>query len=306
MSDIEHLIFHLPLSEKVRTDVQQVYQLIAEAESHAHNAPIEQIHFHEVGTMDAVMDIVGVCMLIDEIAPEKILASPVHVGSGQVRCSHGILPVPAPATAYILQGVPMYGGAIKGELCTPTGAALLKHFVQEFGSMPIIKIAKIGYGMGKKNFEAANCVRAFLGEVETKAGEIIELICNLDDMSDEAIGFAQEILFENGALDVYTTPIGMKKSRPGTMFTCMCRLSQRDEMIALMFRHTSTLGVRVNTYQRYMLDRREETVDTEFGPVRVKKSSGFGSEKAKFEYEDLAKIARTNDLSLDEVKKRIK
>jgi len=306
MGEIEHLIFHLPISEKVRTNALQVYQLIAEAESHAHNAPIEQIHFHEVGTMDAVLDIVGVCMLIDELAPEKILASPIHVGSGQVRCSHGILPVPAPATAYILQGVPMFGGAVKGELCTPTGAALLKHFVSEFGSMPIIKIAKIGYGMGNKNFEAANCVRAFLGEVESKSGEIIELICNLDDMSAEAIGFAQEILFENGALDVYTTPIGMKKSRPGTMFTCMCRLTQQDEMIALMFKHTSTLGIRVNTYQRFMLDRREEIIDTEFGPILVKKSSGFGSEKAKFEYEDLAKIARTNDLSLDELKKRIK
>lgn len=306
MSDIEHLIAHLPISEKVRNDALQVYNLIAEAESHAHNAPIEQIHFHEVGTMDAVMDIVGVCMLIEELAPEKILASAIHVGSGQVHCSHGILPVPAPATAYILQGVPMYGGAVKGELCTPTGAALLKHFVSEFGAMPIIKIEKIGYGMGKKNFEAANCVRAFLGEVEATSGDIIELICNLDDMSAEAIGFAQEVLFENGAFDVYTTPIGMKKSRPGTMFTCMCRLTQRDEMIKLLFKHTSTLGIRVNTYQRYMLERHEETVDTEFGSIRVKRSSGYGVEKAKFEYEDLAKIARTNHLSLDELKNRIK
>lgn len=306
MSEIEHLIHHLPVSKKVNDHALQVYQLIAEAESHAHNAPIEQIHFHEVGTMDAVMDIVGVCMLMEELAPEKILASPIHVGSGQVRCSHGILPVPAPATAYILQGIPMYGGAIRGELCTPTGAALLKHFVQEFGSMPVIEVEKIGYGMGKKDFEAANCVRAFLGEVETNTSEIIELSCNLDDITGEAIGFAMETLFENGALEVYTTSIGMKKSRPGIMLTCMCKVNRKEDMIKLMFQHTSTLGIRVNTYQRYTLQRTEMNLDTEFGTVRVKQSSGYGVEKAKVEYEDLAKIARENNLSLDKLTKLIK
>ena len=306
MSEIEHLIHHLPVSEKVRDHALQVYQLIAKAESHAHNAPIEQIHFHEVGTMDAVMDIVGVCMLMEELAPEKILASPIHVGSGQVRCAHGILPVPTPATAYILQGIPMYGGAIRGELCTPTGAALLKHFVQEFGSMPVIEVAKIGYGMGKKDFEAANCVRAFLGKVETSTSDIIELSCNLDDMTGEAIGFAMETLFENGALDVYTTSIGMKKSRPGIMLTCMCKVNRKEDMIKLMFQHTSTLGIRVNTYQRYTLQRTEMNLDTEFGTVRVKQSSGYGVEKVKVEYEDLAKIARENNLSLDKLTKLIK
>lgn len=165
MADIEHIVMHhLDIPENVKHDIMAVYSEIAEAESVAHGKPIGEIHFHEVGTMDAVADITAVCLLIDMIKPEKIIASPVHVGSGTVRCAHGILPVPAPATAYILRGVPIYGGKIKSELCTPTGAALLKHFVSSFGDMPIISLEKIGYGMGYKDFPQANCVRAFLGE----------------------------------------------------------------------------------------------------------------------------------------------
>ncbi len=167
MADIEHVVRdHLDIPENVKNDVMAVYGLIANAESVAHGKPIDQIHFHEVGTMDAVADITAVCLLIDMIKPEKIVASPVYVGSGTVRCAHGTLPVPAPATAYILRGVPIYGGKIKSELCTPTGAALLKHFASSFGDMPVIKVEKIGYGMGYKDFEQANCVRIFLGETD--------------------------------------------------------------------------------------------------------------------------------------------
>ncbi len=167
MADIEHVVRdHLDIPENVKNDVMAVYSLIANAESVAHGKPIDQIHFHEVGTMDAVADVTAVCLLIDMIKPEKIVASPVHVGSGTVRCAHGTLPVPAPATAYILRGVPIYGGKIKSELCTPTGAALLKHFASSFGDMPVIKVEKIGYGMGYKDFEQANCVRIFLGETD--------------------------------------------------------------------------------------------------------------------------------------------
>lgn len=164
MHEIEHIISHLDLPETVREDVLAVYGLIAEAESHAHGRPVSEIHFHEVGTMDAIADVTAVCLLMHELSPQRIAASPVHVGAGQVRCAHGILPVPAPATAYILRDVPIYGGAVRGELCTPTGAALLKHFVSEFTGMPVMKVHKIGYGMGTKDFEAANCVRAMWGE----------------------------------------------------------------------------------------------------------------------------------------------
>lgn len=165
LHDIEHIIRgHLSLPENVKNDVMAVYELITEAESHVHGVPVSEIHFHEVGTMDAVADITAVCMLIDRLAPDAVVVSPVHVGFGQVKCAHGILPVPTPATAYILRNVPIYGGNIRGELCTPTGAALLKHFATRFGSMPIMKVQAIGYGMGKKDFEAANCVRAMIGE----------------------------------------------------------------------------------------------------------------------------------------------
>ena len=186
LHDIEHIIRgHLSLPEKVQNDVMAVYRLIAEAESHVHGVPVTEIHFHEVGTMDAIADITAVCMLIDRLSPDEIVVSPVHVGSGQVKCAHGILPVPAPATAHILKDVTIYGGSIRGELCTPTGAALLKHFAARFDSMPVMKTQAIGYGMGKKNFEEVNCVRAMLGEAISTGDEIYELSCNVDDMTGE-------------------------------------------------------------------------------------------------------------------------
>lgn len=166
MHEIEEIVAGLNIPKKVQQDVLAVYGLIAEAESHAHGRPVTEIHFHEVGTMDAIADVTAVCLLMAELAPEQVLASAVHVGSGQVRCAHGILPVPAPATAYILRDVPIYGGRVRGELCTPTGAAILKHFASDFGAMPVMRVHAIGYGMGKKDFEAANCVRALLGDTE--------------------------------------------------------------------------------------------------------------------------------------------
>ena len=178
---------------------------------------VSEIHFHEVGMLDAIADITAVCLLMERLSPDRVVSSSVHVGSGHVHCMHGIVPVPAPATAYILSDVPVYGGEIAGELCTPTGAALLKYFVSEFGHMPLIKIKKIGYGMGKKDYKIANCVRAMLGESDGAGDEIIELFCNIDDISSDKIGYAMDMLFEAGALDVYTSAINMKKSRPAVM-----------------------------------------------------------------------------------------
>ncbi|MDR0498115.1 MAG: nickel pincer cofactor biosynthesis protein LarC [Holophagales bacterium] len=301
LHDIKHLIGHLNVSDRVKQDSLAIYNLIAEAESHAHGVPVTEIHFHEVGNMDAVADIVGVCMLMESLAPERVLASPVHVGSGQVRCSHGVLPVPAPATAHILRGVPIYGGAINGELCTPTGAAILKHFVSKFGAMPVLTISKTGYGMGRKNFESANCVRAFIGQTNENTDEVTELTCSLDDMTPEAVAFVQELLFDEGALDVYTMPIGMKKGRIGIMFTCMCENEQKDKMLSLIFKHTTTLGIRENISRRYTLHREQQELQTKYGTVRVKSASGYGITKSKPEYEDIAKIARKNELSLPDV-----
>lgn len=164
LHDIEHIINCIQISDKVRNDIMAVYRLIANAESNVHGVPVSKIHFHEVGHLDAIADITAVCFLISKLSPEKVIVSPVHVGSGKVCCTHGILPVPSPATAHILQGCPIYGGKIKGELCTPTGAALLKYFSDNFGNMPMMNVSSIGYGMGTKDFEAVNCVRAMLGE----------------------------------------------------------------------------------------------------------------------------------------------
>ena len=305
MAGIASIIDGLDIPAPVKEDMKAVYALIAEAESHAHGMPVDQIHFHEVGTMDAVADIAGVCLLFHELGADQIIASPVHVGSGHVHCAHGILPVPAPATAHILQGIPVYSTQVQGELCTPTGAALLKHFVKEFREMPVMTTSKIGYGMGKKDFERANCVRAFLGDTAETGDEIAELSCNLDDMTAEAIGFAEEALFEAGALEVYTIPVGMKKSRPGILLTCMCRREDEEKMVELLFRHTTTLGVREHISRRFTLKRREETVETAYGPVRKKISQGHGVTRAKLEYEDLAAIAKKAGRPLEEIRKEI-
>ena len=305
LHEIEHLLSHLDLPQTVRDDALAVYHRIAEAESKVHGRPVDQIHFHEVGTLDALADVVGVCLLMHLLAPEKVYASSVHVGCGQVKCAHGILPVPAPATALLLSGVPIYGGAIQGELCTPTGAALLTHFVTKFGELPAMWLLKSGYGMGTKDFPAANCVRAMLGEQDAPTEEILELSCNLDDCTGEAIGFAMERLLDAGALDVYWTSVGMKKNRPGILLTCMCRPLDREKMVELLFRHTTTLGVRESAFRRYTLSRESKTIQTPDGDIRVKVSTGYGVTREKPEFEDLAKIARKTGKSFSELQKSI-
>ena len=299
MADIENIINTLKIPDSVKTDIIEVYKLIAEAESNAHGKPVTDIHFHEVGTMDAVADITAVCLLLNKIGAQKIYASPVNVGSGHVHCAHGILPVPAPATAFILKDVPVYSGHITGELCTPTGAALLKHFVTSFGNMPQIKMQALGYGMGKKDFEAANCVRAIMGETDDSLEQVIEFTCNLDDISAERIAFAMEQLFATGAIEVYTVPVTMKKSRPGNLLCVMCMQSNKEKILETIFKHTTTLGIRENISNRYFLDRHIETVKTEFGEVRVKCARGYGVTRRKYEYEDLARIARDTGMSID-------
>ncbi len=300
MHKIEHRVSHLDLPETVRRDVLAVYGLIAQAESHAHGVPVSEIHFHEVGTMDALADITAVCLLMHKLRPERVVASPVHVGSGQVKCAHGILPVPAPATAYILRDVPIYGGEIRGELCTPTGAALLKHFVHEFSAMPPMRVRKIGYGMGKKDFPAANCVRCLLGDSGEHGECIFELQCNLDDMTGEEIGFAMDELLAGGALEVFTSAVGTKKNRPAVLLTVLCRPEDKQRVTELIFRHTTTLGVREIKKRRTVLQRSFTQVQTPFGEIRRKISAGHGVRREKYEFDDLARIAREKQISLRE------
>lgn len=306
MDGIRHIVCdHLNISENVKKSVMDIYGIIAQAESEVHGKPVTDIHFHEVGSKDAVADVTAVCLLMEELNVEKVYASPVHVGSGTVKCAHGILPVPAPATANILKGIPVYGGSVSGELCTPTGAALLKYFVSEFREMPLMRIEKIGYGMGKKDFERANCVRVSLGETPSKKDDVLELSFNLDDMTAEKIGFAMERFFEAGALDVYTVPVGMKKQRPGTLMRLLCKEADAEKMVREIFHHTTTNGIRQARLERYVLNRRMETIETEWGPVRNKIVSGYGTERSKLEYNDVSRIARETGMSIQEVEEKI-
>lgn len=301
LGDIETMVASMPIPTMVKLDVLAVYQLIAQAESRVHGVPMKNIHFHEVGTLDALADITAVCLLMYQLKPDQVLASPVHVGSGSVRCAHGVLPVPAPATAELLRDIPIYGGEIAGELCTPTGAALLKHFVTKFSDMPPMRVQAMGYGMGKKDFQRANCVRILLGETEEKPERILSLQCNVDDMTGEAVGFALENLLELGALDAFTVPIGMKKSRPGILLSVLCWESDREKLVEALFRHTTTLGVREAVCDRHTLHREVQTVDTPFGKIHKKVSTGYGVHREKYEYEDLVAIARQRQMSLEEI-----
>ena len=298
LSDVEAVLDRLPLEPSVHRDVMEVYHAIAEAEAKVHGRPVSEVHFHEVGALDAIADVTAVCLLLHELKPDRICASPIHVGSGTVKCAHGILPVPAPATALLLEGLPIYSGTIRGELCTPTGAALLRHFVHSFGPLPAMRLEKLGNGLGTKEFEQANCLRAFLGESEDGSDRVLELSCNLDDMTGEEIAFACERLLEAGALDVWTQAIQMKKGRPGVLLGVLCAPDKREALLRCLFLHTSTLGVREAEKRRAVLDREEFTLNSPAGPVRQKRVSGYGTRREKTEFEDLKRIALARGLSL--------
>lgn len=311
MHEIGHIVEALDLDSAIKTDVMAVFNLVAEAECSVHGAQVEQIHFHELGTMDAIADIVAVCSLMHQLAPERVVASAVHVGSGMVDCAHGTLPVPAPATEYLLKGIPSYGGAVIGELCTPTGAALLKYYVDEFGKRPTMSVERIGYGMGTKDFGPLNAVRALLGELAqapavTPSGDtnVIELSCNLDDMSAEDIAFAADVLREAGAHEVFTSPITMKKGRLGTLLVVLCEPELREQMVELIFKHTTTIGMRETLCARYVMRREMGEHTCTLGTARYKASEGYGSSRTKYEFDDLARIARERGLSLAEVRAR--
>ena len=299
---IADLIGSLPLPETVKEQARAVYDAIAQAEAKAHGCPVGDVHYHEVGALDAVADVTGVCYALSLLRPDRIVVSPIHVGSGTVRCAHGVMPVPAPATANLLAGVPVYGGAVQGELCTPTGAALLAHFADSFGPMPAMTVQAVGVGIGTKTFEQANCVRAFLGETaEAGNGEIVELVCNLDDMTPEALAFACQRLLDAGALDVYTTPGTMKKGRAGQVLTVLCAAAREGEMAQHVLAETTTNGLRARRCGKYFLTPGSQTVQTPWGQVRVKTAEGFGVAHKKPEFEDVAALARAQGVSYETV-----
>lgn len=349
LGDIYGIIEKLKLPEEEKEDIRNIYRSIAEAEAKVHGRTVEEIHFHEVGTADAVADITGCVMLMHELGVERVAVSPINTGFGQVRCAHGILPVPAPAAAVLLEGMPCYSGNTEGELCTPTGAALLRYFVSRYGDpfgestggqMPLMRIEKTGYGMGKKDFAAANCLRAVWGLSEREEPgsrqQAVELNCNLDDMTPEELGYAQEVLLREGALEVFTTAVGMKKSRMGILLTVLCKPEEKEKFIRLLFKHTSTIGIREHLCERSVLNRTERTEVLAGGAeawtsgsgtlvsgasepgtsepgtsapgmsVRIKVSEGFGITREKLEYEDIKKIAEATGMSLREVKESLR
>lgn len=286
-------------------DIQKVYELLAEAEAKVHGKYVSEIHFHEVGMKDALIDIASVVYLMNKLKVDKVVVSPVNVGFGKVKCAHGILPVPAPATAELVKGIPTYAGRFEGELLTPTGAALLKYYADEFSYQPLMNVIKCGYGTGNKNFESANVVKAVLGEVidELISENVIELNCNVDDMSAEDMAYATKALIENGAKDAFVTPVIMKKGRSGMLLTVLCSAIDKERFVSLIFKHTSTIGIRVKETERIILNRHEETVHTKLGDVRVKYSEGYGVKREKPEFEDLRKLAEENNISVAEARK---
>ena len=296
LAEVRANISALPLPDAVRADTLAVFDSIAEAESKAHGEPVDHVHFHEVGSLDALADVACVCALLAEIAPDRVVASPPNAGGGTVRCAHGVLPVPAPATANLLEGLPWRGDdPATGELLTPTGAALLRRFAAAWGPMPPMRTDRVGIGLGHREIPGrSNAVRAFLGEEPPAAaggpnGRVAELLCNLDDMAGEDLALACDRLrAEPGALDVSLSPLQMKKGRPGHLLRVICKPEAADALAAAVLRETTTIGVRRVDCARYEM-RREVRVE---GGVRVKRSAGYGAEKAKTEFEDRVRAAR--------------
>ena len=288
-ADIAAQIAALNASDAVKAHVQAVYDLIADAEAKAHGRPVSEIHFHEVGMADALSDIASVALLLEELAPARVVASRPEVGGGFVQCAHGTLPVPAPATAHILTGVPYTSGAADCELLTPTGAALLVHFADAFGPMPPLAVARTGLGLGHREVPGRlNGVRAFLGEEAAVSaggpnGRVVELRANIDDMTGEDLAFACDRLRASGALDVSLAPLAMKKGRPGHLLIVLAPPEQADALAAAILRETSTFGVRRVDCARYELAR-----EIQPGDIRVKVGRGYGVEKSKPEFADRA------------------
>jgi len=313
LSAILKIIATAPISEGARKTASAIFQALGEAEAKVHNTDVEKVHFHEVGAADAIVDIVCAAVSAEALHVEKIVASPLNVGSGTVKCAHGVMSVPAPATLELLKGVPVYSGEIQKELVTPTGAAIVRTLATEFGAIPPLKTEKIGYGAGARDFpHHSNVLRVMVGEsVNSDAAgaddasgreDIAVLEANLDDLNPQIIGYTTERLLAEGALDVFTTAVTMKKGRPGTLVTVLCKVRDEETLRDILFHESSTLGVRSRREQRRILARRHESVATPWGEVRIKIGSVNGTEfQAAPEYEDCRAIAAAKDVPLKTV-----
>lgn len=304
LADILAIINAADLAGSVKMKATAVFTRLAEAEAKVHGSTMEEVHFHEVGAIDAIIDIVGFCIGIETLAIERIVSSPLPLGSGWVKCAHGVFPVPAPATALLTEGFPIASTDIEAELVTPTGAALITTLAASFGPLPTMKVLQVGYGAGTRDLPRPNVLRLFLGEVaETTDApvEIVGLEVNLDDTTGETLGYAMDSLFAAGALDVFFSPIQMKKNRPGILLQVLCSPADEAACADVLFRETTTLGVRRTTYTRTVLPRRQVNVSTPWGDVRMKVSTWNGVERAAPEYEDCRQLAEKYTIPLQQI-----
>ena len=285
------------IDEKTKADAKKIYRLIAKAESEVHGVDVARIHLHEIGMTDAIIDITAACYLINLLGA-KVIATPITTGYGSVKTAHGILSVPAPATALLLKDIPMNSGDIEGELATPTGVAILKYYASEFSKNNDMTVSSVGVGLGTKDFDRPNCLRAFLSK-DDNTQSVVELRCQIDDMTGEEMGFAIEKLLSVGALDAYVKPIVMKKSRPAMELTVITAPEDSDSMAKQIFKHTTTIGIRKIQCRRYAMNREIQ----EQNQIHIKRSSYGNITKEKPEFDDLAKIANEKDISIFEAKK---
>lgn len=274
LSDILKIIENSSLSTGVKERASQIFTRLAEAEARVHNEPIEHVHFHEVGALDAIVDVVGAAICFELLGVERFMSSPIHVGSGTVEMEHGRFPVPPPAVAELLNGVPFYSTDIKGELLTPTGAAIITTVSDYYGPLPTMETAAVAYGAGTREYENfPNVLRVFVGETsghEPKIERLLMIETNIDDLSPQVLGHVMDQAFELGALDCYFTAVQMKKNRPGVLLSVLCQQSQRNQLMQLLFKETTTLGVRAYEVERRALERTVVQVETQYGPIDVK------------------------------------
>ncbi len=305
--DIEEMILSSSLPESVKEKALGIFKLIASAESKVHGVPIEKVHFHEIGALDSIVDIVGSVVGFEALGIERIFASPLNLGKGRIKTAHGYLPVPAPATSLMVEGLPVYSDGTEGELLTPTGAGILKYLSNGFGKMPFMKLHKVGYGAGTMDLEIPNILRIFIGDSDKWDGdfdEVVLLETDIDDATPETIGFAVERLFEEGALDVSVSPLFMKKGRLGFRLTIITKEENLFPLVKLVFKETTTFGIRFQRVKRFKLVKSEKKVDVLSGKVRLKIGT-LGDEVITVspEYEDCKKVAKEEGISLKEVLK---
>jgi len=306
LSHILKMIEGASLSGRVKQNASAVFQRLGEAEAQVHGVPVEKVHFHEAGAVDSIADIVGACIALDLLDVEEVHASAINVGSGTIKTEHGVLPVPAPATAALLAGKPIYARGPEAELTTPTGAALAVTLASSFGPLPAMRILSVGHGAGDRDFPTQpNVLRALIGE-KTAAPEatLVSVIeANIDDSSPQVLGYALERLMEAGALDATLTALQMKKNRPGSLLRVIARPEDRERLAQIVFAETSTLGLRIQEVERRIQERRVITVETVFGPIRGKIAGGKTEGEATFapEYEDCREIAARTGTPLREV-----